>query len=138
MKSTQRIEIISAYGNILENRRLIVGRESDLPFPKELIRQALAEELVNPSRPELLNALEIAFLELESFLTDEEFELVSQFLKAVAEGAPLLEKGDIDLAQKAAALIADTPREAIEIQGKIARQQEERLRQVENMRELRK
>jgi len=132
---TQRIEIISAYGAVLQNRRLTVGRESDLPSPKEIIRNALAEELVNPADLEMVNALEVSFIELESFLSDEEFEVVSQFERAIAEGKRLMEEGD---PKRAAALISGVPKEAMEIQRKINQQQEERLRQIQNIRQLRR
>jgi len=79
----RRRDIISAYGQVLENRRLIVGREKDLPFPKDLIRQALAEELLENQEGTLRNALEVGFLELESFLPDQEFELMKAFYEIV-------------------------------------------------------
>lgn len=79
MDVNQRILIISAFGDVLENRKLPHGRESDLPFPKELIREALSQELLNPTYPEMLNAIEVGFLELEHFLPDEEYQIVEKW-----------------------------------------------------------
>ena len=85
MGPDKRLEIISAYRTVLENRQFSVGRESDLPLPKELIRQTLSEELLEPTNPEMLNIIEEGFLELASFLLDDKFEIIKEFECSVTE-----------------------------------------------------
>lgn len=138
MDSNQRIEIIAAYGDVLENRTFSVGRESDLPFPKQLIREALSEELLNPTYPEMLNALEVGFVELESFLPEEQYLLVTQFEKAVTDAHKTVDAGEVQSLKKAASSIAKSGELVREIQQEISQRYEERLRQVQNMRQLRK
>lgn len=48
MDVIERKQIISAYGIILEARSNSIGQASDLPHAKEVILQALAEELQRP------------------------------------------------------------------------------------------
>ena len=91
------MEIIAAYGSILEKGESVFHRESDLPFPKEIFRQALAEELVNGTDAKWVqkplevafsnfkqNSLEVAFLTLEFFLPDDEFQLCNQMHSVLA------------------------------------------------------
>ena len=76
MDVSLRQEIISAYGRLLQKRSSLLpfGRESDLPFPKGLIRQAIAEELAEKQNEKLRHALKVAFAALESFVAAEGFE----------------------------------------------------------------
>ena len=62
ISTTQRIDIITAYGKILENRKYTVGRTSDLPFSKEVIRKAIVQELLNPTYKSFLRDMETAYL----------------------------------------------------------------------------
>lgn len=133
----ERTEVLAAFKNTLQNRRLSVGRESELPYPKELISHALCEELVHPTDPETLDALEVSLSELESFLPDEEFELVCQYEEAFANADRLMKKGDAESIQQAGSLIAGVPKEAREIRQKIIQRQKERIEQIRNIRELR-
>ncbi len=73
MDVSLRQEIISAYGRLLQKKSslLPLGRESDLPFPKDLIRQAIAEELAEKQNEKLRHALKVAFAALESFVPAE-------------------------------------------------------------------
>ena len=133
----ERAEVLAAFKNTLRNRRLSVGRESELTFPKELISHSLCEELVHPTDPEMLDALEISLSELESFLPDEDFELFCQYEKAFADADRLMRNRDAESVRQAASLIADVPKEAREIRQKINERQKERIEQIQNIKELR-
>ncbi len=78
MKSPDRATIIAAFGDALANRGFSAGREADLPFPKTAIREALLAELLNPSRPDTRGPVEVGYLELESFVSDSDWEVVRE------------------------------------------------------------
>ena len=137
MNSNERMRIISDYGAVLENNIFSVGRDSDLPFPKELIREALSQEILNPTNIATLNALDIGFLELESFLPDEEYRLVTKFWQAVNNAEEMIDTGDTKSIKEIVPLIKERDEAVLEILRKISEQQETRLRQLENIKQLR-
>ena len=82
-------DIIEAYGAVLERRQGMAGRASTLPYPKHIIRDALVQELANPTHPsDLIKAMENVFVELESFLPDAEWEIASNFDATIASFDP--------------------------------------------------
>lgn len=83
MKKDKLIEVLSAYSETLEARRYSVGRLKWLPHPKEIITEALTQELKDPTFPDMADALEDALIELESFVPDEEFDQVAEFERSV-------------------------------------------------------
>ncbi len=89
MDADTRIAIISAFGAHLEQKKMQFGRETELPYPKELIRQALAEELVVPTMPQLVNAMEAAFLHLEDYVSDHEYEIARLYEEVLSRGQRL-------------------------------------------------
>jgi hypothetical protein len=95
ISTTQRIDIITAYGKILENRKYTAGRTSDLPFSKEVIRKAIVQELLNPTYKSFLRDMETAYLELETFICEREFEIVKKYEQGSASGksSPVITKG---------------------------------------------
>ena len=99
MSAHQRARIIAAYEAVLNDRSSTVGRESALPFSKDRIRQAILEELKETS-PENVDALEVGYLELESFVPDDDFEAVVAFEKAVAQARALMVSGDAKRARR--------------------------------------
>jgi hypothetical protein len=79
MATEIRDQVIRAYGKVLE-QSAHQGRfymcESDLPFPKDVIRQALESALTENLNKKLRSHLEVGFIELERFLPQQEFEQV--------------------------------------------------------------
>jgi hypothetical protein len=71
-----------------------VAREADLPYPKELIRRAVREELSENPDFEMRSYLELAFVQLECFLSPEEFKVVHDFKRASALAQELAKSGD--------------------------------------------
>jgi len=129
------MEIITVYGKVLENRKYTVGRNSDLPYPKELIREAIIQELLNPTNKSLINALEIAYVALETFVPDNEFVVIREFEEAVAKAKAIIRSGEPESVKKAAVIIAQERTEYSEIQGKIVNRQRERLEELERLRQ---
>jgi hypothetical protein len=84
LSAGQRYEVISRHGQLLEQYSAPVGRETDLPYPKALIRKAIYEELSENPDSEQRSFLEIAFVQLECFLPQEEFKVVHDFKRASA------------------------------------------------------
>jgi len=80
MDDALRWKIISAYGAVLEKQGMRTGSESELPYPKNIIRRAIAEELIALTTPELRGALEGGYIGLENFLSPEEYEVVKDDL----------------------------------------------------------
>ena len=126
MSAHQRARIIAAYEAVLNDRSSTVGRESALPFSKDRIRQAILEELKETS-PENVDALEVGYLELESFVRDDDFEAVVAFEKAVARARALMVSGD---PKRAAQRISEAPQRARQVQQEIITRQEQRLREL--------
>jgi hypothetical protein len=74
-----RTELVSRYASILENRPHVVGRTRDLPSSKALIRRALLESLLDTKNSAVQSAIEVGLVELDAFVSDEEFALVAAF-----------------------------------------------------------
>ena len=93
MDIQRRRHVISSYGAVLQHRHSSVGRESDLPYPREMIRRALAQDLLEEVDEERRNALACGLVELESFVSDNEADLVQAWEKALSDGKGILEIG---------------------------------------------
>ena len=90
----ERSAVISRYERLLERCSAPVASETDLPFPKELIRKAICEELIENPDSEMRSYLEIAFVQLECFLSPEEFKIVHDFKRASVLAQKIAESGD--------------------------------------------
>jgi hypothetical protein len=93
MDDKTRSIIIRAYGKVLGARSYSCGKERDLPFPKKLIRQALAEEiLVGKHDQDFRNNLEAGFVELETFIPGAELEQVKAWEGTFQKEQELIKK----------------------------------------------
>jgi hypothetical protein len=75
-------DIVIAFGDILEREdveelTLVPSAlpESLLPFPKGMIRHAIAQLLLRVTSPDRRSILEEAYLYLDNFISDQEYEL---------------------------------------------------------------
>jgi hypothetical protein len=82
--------LLAKYGELIANRKYSFGRKSDLPLFKHLIRWAIIIELINFPSEERRNALGACLVELESFLSDEDYEKVESIYNY--KGGALLEE----------------------------------------------
>lgn len=77
----QRRDILAAYERVLGLHSSTIKPASTLPYPKELIRQAIVEELVETVEGEERTNLEISYSQLEVFLESRDFDLVEKFAR---------------------------------------------------------
>jgi hypothetical protein len=75
-------DIVIAFGGVLERQDIkplaLVSSalpESLLPFPKAVIRHAIAQLLLREMSPERRSILEEAYLYLDNFIPDQEYDL---------------------------------------------------------------
>lgn len=144
MDPRKRVEIISAFGAVLEKGKSLVGRESDLPFPKELIRLAMAEELVNPtfclsgySLPETLGVMEASFIMLESFVSDEEHLQVQRYELVLQSAQQLKDSNDKTSVLEVVKALAEVDNAAIQVLNRVNKLTEARSQQLAQIRALR-
>jgi hypothetical protein len=127
----QRWEIISGYSLVLEKCSSSVEKESDLPFPKNLIRKAIYEELTENPDGELRSHLEIAFVQLESFLPPEEYKVVQDFELASRLAQEMAKSGNPRDIIASARILSQVPGDrAVRIQEIISREMQKRLEEI--------
>jgi hypothetical protein len=117
--STEPTDVISQYGKILGQRRHSAARVSDLPYAQGIIRAAILLELLSKANQGSNDALRIGFIELDSFLSDDEFEVIRMFEDSVAQGAHLSEN-DAQSLREIAFEISTCDDEAIALMRRIA------------------
>lgn len=90
MDAKLRSEIIGRYGALLEKRPYLFGRICELPYEKTIIRQALLDDLLEKHDPQFRESLKIGIMELESFVSDEEFSVVVKMDECVLRASPAI------------------------------------------------
>lgn len=129
----QRWEIIDAYTRTLDKMRTSIGSEADLPYQKDLIRLAIYQELVeNPDTD--LNNLEIAYVQLECFISHEEYMVIADFKDASRLAQEMAELGDpTSLIRSAMVMKQVKGDQAVSIQEKVSERMRERLVQIQEI-----
>jgi hypothetical protein len=131
MGAEQRLEVISRYERLLERNSAPVAMDADLPFPKELIRKAICEELLENPDSEMRSYLEIAFVQLECFLSPEEFKIVHDFKRASLLAQEMAESGNpLDIVASAEILSKVKGEKAVRILEKISKKIRRRIAQI--------
>ena len=92
----KRQRTIASYEELLENWREPVGPESVLPFPKDLIAAVIYRELMDNPTCNRRTDLEVAYVQLESFIPDEKYWILSEFENACALARELAATGQPD------------------------------------------
>lgn len=133
----RRMELIAAYGSVLEHWQHQVGRESDLPCARGVIEAAILEELGNPAFPEMVDALETGYLHLETFVPDDEYEVIVESERVFAEAGRLIDTGDPQSIRRSALLLGAAPKAATELREKILKGMHVRMEQFQRLRRLR-
>ena len=137
MDAEVRFKIISAFGAHLEAMKSVLGCESKLPYPKELIRQALAEELASPTMPKLVDAMESSFLSLEDFVSDQEYAVVQRHERLLAQRGQL-QNADGAVVKNYAKEAADALGAMLPIVDRCTSQKAARIQQLAQIRALRR
>lgn len=129
-----RWKILSAYRRVLRSCSSTVEKESLLPFPKETIRGAIWAELLENPCGEYRGDLEVAFVQLESFVPDEEFRVIEEFKRASSIAQELAKTGDLgDLILSARILKNARGDKAVRIQERITEKMRKRQRQIQKI-----
>lgn len=74
----RRLAMISEFGRVLMRRTLPVSPESALPFSREFLEQAIFEELCEAHDDERRGQIEALFAAIESFLPQDQYEIVER------------------------------------------------------------
>ncbi len=90
----QRWRIVSAYLRVLEDMKGPIAVDTELPCPKELIGQAILHELADDPESDLRRQLEIAYVQLESFIPYEEYRVIEDFKNASLRAQKIADMGD--------------------------------------------
>jgi hypothetical protein len=131
MSAANRGEVITRYGQLLEKYSAPVGRETELPYSKEMIRQAICEELSENPHSEVRSFLEIAFVQLECFLPPEEFKVVHDFKRVSVIAQEVAKSGDPrDIVASAAILTRVKGEKAVRILEKISKKIRKRMAEI--------
>jgi hypothetical protein len=131
MDTTERLDIIATYGGVLAGRSHSVSPESELPHPRGVIDEALAEELKAPTHPDYLEALTVGYVQLASFLSEGEARLVREAEDALIGARDLIQEGTEDARERAVEMVKAISEEVPAIQRRLRDRMEERLREAE-------
>lgn len=93
MKPAGRHEIIHDYLETLDLLKSPIRIEWELPRSKREIQQAIREELLENPGSDIRDQLEMAYAEIESFISVEEYELLSRFRETCSIAEQLAESG---------------------------------------------
>jgi len=130
-----RYEIISAYGQVLEQCNSPVQNEARLPYPKETIRRAIYEEVHENPDNTVRSTLEIAFAQLESFLPPQEYGTLQAFKRAVELAQQTASSGNpVDIIRSLRLLKEIDGEKAVSIGERISRKMRSRLAQIRSTR----
>lgn len=134
-----RWDIIKSYGKVLGDKKGTYGRESDLPYSKELIRKAIVMELLtNTEKDEkITNALETSYLCLEDFLSDDEFKSAQPFYGAMGNAYEKIKGGiQVDPVEMAQSMIKEDGGKSIIMDGKVSKRRHVRLQQLQKLKSV--
>jgi hypothetical protein len=128
--------IICAYLQVLEGMRGPIAVDSDLPFPKEQIAQAILRELADGPEGDLRRRLEIAYVLLESFIPFEEYRVIEDFKTVSLCAQQIADMGDPTSILRSARIMRKAKGDsAVVLQEKIYKKMMERQLQIQEIRE---
>ena len=130
----ERRRIICAYLDVLENVRNSVAVDRELPFSKEQIGLAILDELAEDPECDLRRKLEIAYVLLESFIPNEEYEVIEGFKKASLCAQQIADIGDPTSILRSAGIIRKAGGDsAVRLQEKIYERIRKRQLQLQRL-----
>jgi hypothetical protein len=139
MDEKKRWEIIESFGKVLEKiSPFTVGLESDLLFPKNLIRLAIVQQFFNETDPEIKERLKTGLILTDSFLPMDEFKIfkdIETTIYTVENVKPNSESSlDIDLINNVIDDIKQKPLDKyLEILKIIEEKRKRRIEQLEQL-----
>lgn len=127
----QRRMIIFDYFQKLEAMMGPTALDSDLPYSKELIRRAILDEIVENPNGELRSQLEIAYVQLESFIPYDEHRAIAEFKAASVLSQEMADTGDPTSIIKSVKMIKrEMGDRAVSIQERVSENMMQRLAQI--------
>ncbi len=121
---------------VLEDMKGPIAVDSELPCPKEQIGKAILRELAEDPESDLRRRLEIAYVQLESFIPYEEYRVIEDFKDASLFAQQIADMGDPTSILRSARIIRRANGEsAVRLQEKIHEKMTERQLQVLKLRE---
>lgn len=132
MNLEERVAVVEAYADILRSAGSIVIRESQLPFSKDDISEVILSELKTTEDKDIQDVLIEAFMRLELFLPDEQFEPVSRYLELLGDLADM-EGEPSEIFQTAAEQVPTTNEEVHAIFDAIDERIQQRKQLVESL-----
>ncbi|SPF39251.1 hypothetical protein SBDP1_230041 [Syntrophobacter sp. SbD1] len=127
-----RCRIICAYLKVLENVRVSVAVDCELPFSKEQIGGAILNELAEDPESDLRRKLEIAYVLLESFIPNEEYQVIEDFKKASLCAQQIADMGDPTSILRSASMVRKARGDsAVRLQEKIYEKMRKRQQQIQ-------
>ena len=133
LRRERRCELISAYLHLLEKMNEPIASETVLPASKEQIRCAIFHELTEQPGSDRRHHLEIAYVQLESFVPQDEYRVVADFKKA-SRLAEMADLGDPASVIRSARNMRNARGEhAVSVEEKISRKMRERFKQIQEL-----
>ncbi|MGA2403866.1 MAG: hypothetical protein ABSG91_19520 [Syntrophobacteraceae bacterium] len=130
----ERRKTIASYQELLEKWRAPAGPESVLPFPKGLIAAAIYQQLMDNPTCDRYTDLEIAYVQLESFIPDVEYCILSEFKNVGTLALELAATGEPDKIFAAVRLLKKAKGDsAVRIQERISQKMRGRLKQIRKL-----
>lgn len=93
MEPVTRRQIIHDYLQTLELLKSPIRIDWELPRSKRDIQRAIRDELLENPASDLRDQLEVAYAEIESFISVEEYELLSRFKETCSVAEQLARSG---------------------------------------------
>ena len=90
----ERWQIICAYLRVLDDMRGPIAVDSELPYSKERVAEAILQELADDPEYDLRHHLEIAYVQLESFIPYREYRVIEDFKDASQLAQRIADIGD--------------------------------------------
>jgi hypothetical protein len=132
----ERCRIICAYLRLLDDMRGPIAVESDLPCSKERVAEAILQELADDPEYDLRRHLEIAFVQLESFIPYREYRVIEDFKDASLRAQRIADMGDPTSILRSARIMRSSRGEnAVRLEEKIYEKMRARRLQLLRVRE---
>ncbi len=130
----RRRRIISAYLRVLEGMKGPIAVDCELPFPKERIGDAILQELADDPESDLRRRLEIAYVQLESFIPYEEYRVIEDFKDASLRSQEIADMRDPTSILRSVRIMSNAKGEsAVRFQEKIYEKMKARRLQIQQI-----
>ena len=120
----------------LDDMKGPIAADSDLPCSKERIGEAILQELADEPEYDLKRRLEIAYVQLESFIPYREYRVIEDFKDASLRAQSIPDMGDPTSILRSARIMKKAKGEsAVRLQEKIYEKMNARRLQLRRIRE---